>query len=79
LGPSVAGTERNLAARAERRPDASVAFVANMEDVLEVYQRPHDPQKTIGSDNQLWTCVPYFKAARQNAQRSHKSRIGSNA
>ena len=25
-------------------PDASAAFVANMEDVLEVYQRPHDPQ-----------------------------------
>ncbi|MFZ3333760.1 MAG: IS630 family transposase [Candidatus Acidiferrales bacterium] len=24
-------------------PDASAAFVANMEDVLEVYQRPHDP------------------------------------
>jgi hypothetical protein len=26
-------------------PDASAAFVANMEDVLEVYQRPHDPRK----------------------------------
>ena len=24
-------------------PDANAAFVANMEDVLEVYQRPHDP------------------------------------
>ncbi len=24
-------------------PDASAAFVAGMEDVLEVYQRPHDP------------------------------------
>ena len=24
-------------------PEASAAFVANMEDVLEVYQRPHDP------------------------------------
>ena len=25
-------------------PDASAAFVASMEDVLEVYQRPHDPE-----------------------------------
>ena len=25
-------------------PDASAAFVAGMEDVLEVYQRPHDPE-----------------------------------
>jgi hypothetical protein len=25
-------------------PDANAAFVATMEDVLEVYQRPHDPQ-----------------------------------
>ena len=25
-------------------PEASAAFIANMEDVLEVYQRPHDPQ-----------------------------------
>ena len=25
-------------------PEASAAFVANMEDVLEVYQRPHDPE-----------------------------------
>ena len=25
-------------------PDTSAAFVADMEDVLEVYQRPHDPQ-----------------------------------
>ena len=24
-------------------PDANAAFVANMEDVLEVYHRPHDP------------------------------------
>jgi len=24
-------------------PDANAAFVAGMEDVLEVYQRPHDP------------------------------------
>lgn len=28
-------------------PDASAAFVANMEDVLEVYQRPHDPQRPV--------------------------------
>ena len=28
-------------------PDASAAFVANMEDVLEVYQRPHDPQLPV--------------------------------
>src|ERR1700674_1309606 len=28
-------------------PDASAAFVANMEDVLEVYQRPHDPHAPI--------------------------------
>src|SRR6202040_1117611 len=26
-------------------PDANAAFVATMEDVLEVYQRPHDPQR----------------------------------
>ena len=26
-------------------PEASAAFVANMEDVLEVYQRPHDPKR----------------------------------
>jgi hypothetical protein len=28
-------------------PDASAAFVANMEDVPEVYQRPHDPQRPL--------------------------------
>ena len=28
-------------------PDASAAFVAAMEDVLEVYQRPHDPQRPL--------------------------------
>ena len=28
-------------------PDASAALVANMEDVLEVYQRPHDPQRPL--------------------------------
>ena len=28
-------------------PDASAAFVASMEDVLEVYQRPHDPQRPL--------------------------------
>ena len=28
-------------------PDASAAFVANVEDVLEVYQRPHDPQRPL--------------------------------
>jgi hypothetical protein len=28
-------------------PDARAAFVANMEDVLEVYQRPHDPQRPL--------------------------------
>ena len=28
-------------------PDASAAFVANMEDVLEVCQRPHDPQRPL--------------------------------
>jgi hypothetical protein len=28
-------------------PDASAAFVATMEDVLEVYQRPHDPQRPL--------------------------------
>ena len=28
-------------------PNASAAFVANMEDVLEVYQRPHDPQRPV--------------------------------
>ena len=28
-------------------PDASAAFVANMEDVLEVYQRSHDPQRPL--------------------------------
>jgi hypothetical protein len=28
-------------------PDASAAFVANMQDVLEVYQRPHDPQRPL--------------------------------
>jgi hypothetical protein len=31
-------------------PDASAAFVANMEDVLEVYQRPHDPQRPLVRD-----------------------------
>ncbi len=29
-------------------PDASAAFVATMEDVLEVYQRPHDPALPAG-------------------------------
>ena len=28
-------------------PDADAAFVATMEDVLEVYQRPHDPQRPL--------------------------------
>jgi hypothetical protein len=28
-------------------PDASAAFVASMEDVLEAYQRPHDPQRPL--------------------------------
>ena len=28
-------------------PDASAAFVADMEEVLEVYQRPHDPQRPL--------------------------------
>jgi hypothetical protein len=28
-------------------PEASAAFVANMEDVLEVYQRPHDPKRPL--------------------------------
>ena len=28
-------------------PQANAAFVANMEDVLEVYQRPHDPQRPL--------------------------------
>jgi hypothetical protein len=28
-------------------PGASAAFVANMEDVLEVYQRPHDPKRPL--------------------------------
>ena len=28
-------------------PAASAAFVANMEDVLEVYQRPHDPKRPL--------------------------------
>ena len=28
-------------------PDANAAFVANMEDVLEVYRRPHDPQRPV--------------------------------
>ena len=28
-------------------PDASAAFVATMEDVLEVYQRPQDPPRPL--------------------------------
>jgi hypothetical protein len=28
-------------------PDANAAFVAGMEDVLEVYQRPHDPTRPV--------------------------------
>ena len=28
-------------------PDASAAFVANMEDVLDVYQRPRDPERPV--------------------------------
>jgi DDE superfamily endonuclease/Homeodomain-like domain len=28
-------------------PDASAAFVADMEDVLEVYHRPHDPERPL--------------------------------
>ena len=28
-------------------PEASAAFVANMEDVLEVYQRPRDPKRPL--------------------------------
>jgi hypothetical protein len=29
------------------QPDANAAFVAGMEDVLEVYQRPHDPARPV--------------------------------
>ena len=39
--------------------DANAAFVATMEDVLEVYQRPHDPQSSDRSQVR-WdqsTCV----------------------
>jgi hypothetical protein len=28
-------------------PDANAAFVAAMEDVLEVYHRPHDPDRPV--------------------------------
>jgi hypothetical protein len=28
-------------------PDANAAFVAAMEDVIEVYQRPHDPDRPV--------------------------------
>jgi hypothetical protein len=28
-------------------PDASAAFVADMEDVLEVYHRPRDPERPL--------------------------------
>ncbi len=28
-------------------PEANAAFVANMEDVLQVYQRPHDPERPL--------------------------------
>jgi hypothetical protein len=28
-------------------PEANAAFVANMEDVLEVYHRPHDPKRPV--------------------------------
>jgi hypothetical protein len=28
-------------------PEANAAFVAGMEDVLEVYQRPHDPDRPV--------------------------------
>ena len=28
-------------------PEANAAFVANMEDVLDVYQRPHDPRRPL--------------------------------
>ncbi|HWJ18976.1 MAG TPA: hypothetical protein VNR65_09655 [Geobacterales bacterium] len=28
-------------------PEANSAFVANMEDVLEVYQRPRDPERRV--------------------------------
>jgi hypothetical protein len=28
-------------------PEANAAFVAAMEDVLEVYQRPRDPQRPL--------------------------------
>ena len=28
-------------------PEANAAFVAAMEDVLEVYQRPHDPERPL--------------------------------
>src|SRR5258708_21721 len=34
-------------------PDASAAFVANMEDVLEVYQRSHDPPRPLKAPSPL--------------------------
>ena len=36
-----------IAAAMGDSPDATAAFVASMEDVLEVYQRPHDPQRPL--------------------------------
>jgi hypothetical protein len=58
--------------------DANAAFVAGMEDVLEVYQRPHDPEYPVvcldGTSKQLVTETPVPIAARpgQPARRDYE-------
>jgi len=49
---AVFSTESLVLAQALREqfvipPEASAAFVAAMEDVLEVYHRPHDPDRPV--------------------------------
>src|SRR5205085_11889480 len=37
-------------------PDANAAFVAGMEDVLEVYHRPHEPACPVVCVAETWCC-----------------------
>jgi hypothetical protein len=46
-GPSVNSLKPHLQKQWVIPPEANAAFVASMEDVLEVYQRPYDPDRPV--------------------------------
>jgi len=62
-------------------PEASAAFVANREDVLEVHQRPHDPKRPLvcldQTSKQLIAemCAPIAAAPGQPERALSSSRV----